>query len=108
MDKKAVETSSVHQCLINRSNAVIRALIPCLHVFEGLHRHLTSTRIERIAPPAVPPHLLDCPPEPEPHATAVMQSDVAAWVLDVVEAGRECRQNLMPVKKIMESQELPR
>lgn len=58
-------------------------------------------RVERLAVPAVSPYLLECPPEPEPPASVALQSEVAEWVLDVVEAGRECRTNLLAAKRIL-------
>lgn len=50
-------------------------------------------RVE-VVRPAVAPSLLRCRPEPEPLAPGARQRDVAPYVLDLVEAGADCRRKL--------------
>lgn len=53
-----------------------------------------------------PSQLLDCKPEPMPPATGT-QRQVATYVLDLADAGDDCRQKLGAVKAIEASRHAP-
>lgn len=60
----------------------------------------------RTVPLTVPAELLECPPEPPPPAGR-RQSDVARWILDLIEAGGACRDALAGVKALMTAPAAP-
>jgi len=57
-------------------------------------RLITQIQIEK---PEVPPELLACPAIPAPPEGIAMQSDVAAYIIDLFGAGSECRRKLEAV-----------
>lgn len=57
-------------------------------------RLLTQIQIEK---PEIPPELLTCPAIPPPPEGIAMQSDVAAYMIDLFGAGSECRRKLEAV-----------
>ena len=61
-------------------------------------RLITQLQVER---PAVPAALLDCPAIPLPPEAITMQSDVAAYILDLFGAGSECRRKLEAVGRLV-------
>ena len=61
------------------------------------HLGLTEVRVER---PKVDPTLLACPDEPAPPAAGT-QRDVAAFIVDLREAGATCRGNLAAVRQVL-------
>lgn len=44
--------------------------------------------------PTVAPSLLRCKPEPDPLPKTARQRDIAPYVIDLVEAGADCRRKL--------------
>lgn len=52
--------------------------------------------------PTVAPSLLHCRPEPEPLPATARQHDIAPYVLDLVEAGADCRRKLGTVASRLE------
>lgn len=53
-----------------------------------------------VAGPDVPDQLLSCKPEPVPPATGTQRA-VATYVLDLADAGDDCRQKLGAVRSIV-------
>ena len=49
----------------------------------------------------VPDALLVCRDRPEPPATISTDTDLTDWLLDVVDAGEDCRTNLRHVSEIV-------
>ncbi|GJD97458.1 hypothetical protein [Methylobacterium iners] len=54
-------------------------------------RHVDRVVVER---PAVSPDLVRCRPEPAPLPPGARQRAIAPYVLDLVEAGADCRRKL--------------
>ncbi|MBP0439917.1 hypothetical protein [Tianweitania sediminis] len=50
----------------------------------------------------VPPSLLQCMPEPQARAAWRTQRDVALFLIELAEAGEDCRVKLDAVRKVME------
>ena len=76
------------------------AVVPLWLIFlsgcagEPPPRLLTQIQIER---PEIPPELLTCPAIPLPPQGIAMQSDAAAYMIDLFGAGSECRRRLEAV-----------
>lgn len=54
----------------------------------------------------VPPQLLHCTAQPKaPADDGITQRDVALWIVDVTEAGADCRTKLNSVRGLLDQQE---
>ena len=63
----------------------------------GAPRLLPEVLVEKVE---VPPSLLACSPPPSPRPI-VTQKDVALLIVDLAEAGEDCRGKLKAVKEVM-------
>lgn len=50
----------------------------------------------------VPPGLLTCRPAPDVPGEPVTDADLAGWIIDLAEAGDDCRDKLARVRGLME------
>jgi len=57
----------------------------------------------QLVPPQIPPGLLRCRDQPEPPAWPYSEADAAEYVLDLAEAGDDCRRRLGEVRGLIET-----
>ncbi|WP_424140761.1 Rz1-like lysis system protein LysC [Roseomonas chloroacetimidivorans] len=61
----------------------------------------------RVQPLSLPAGLLACLPQPEPPPDSADDADLASWVLDLAEAGADCRAKLDRVRDLVAAQAAP-
>lgn len=82
--------------IIGFSTAIL-LISGCAH--KPATEYVTKVKTRQMA---VPEALLTCMPEPEAREVWKSQKDVALYLIQVSEAGSDCRQKLDGVKKILD------
>ena len=84
---------------MHRRAALALLLLPCALSPMGCAPAPTV----RLVRPQVPRDLLECAAEPPPPPAGATDADLASWILDLADAGADCRTTLQALARVVNS-----
>lgn len=85
-------------CRLLRAACAVLLFLPLLTGCADPPEVVLAPRLE------VPPSLMTCTAEPEPPALLQDDSELAYWIVDLSDAGRDCRDHLARVRALVAGQ----